>query len=639
MDGLPFLPGNSFTDPTKGRYHRSHTLGYKNGYSIPTRPEKGIGGVPIPYNQLSEKDLDDLANFRPTLTYGQAKQAPPEDFVPAHVAWDKKVLKFNAYFKQTVHESPKEHYRVRPVNIYYYLEDDSISVVEPVVENSGMPQGKLIKRQRLPKNDEGDHWVWKDLNLGVNVVFYGKVFRITDCDKFTTDFLESEGIIVNPSETLEEDPYIGQRTEAAALKTFATPSAFDKLRQFLELDRKVLRFYALWDDRDSMFGEIRPIVIHYYLVDDTLEVREVHTPNDGRDPFPILITRHKVPKNREKVDSSFPAIVMEYTDSEIKEYFTARDFMIGNTVQLYNRRVLIYDWDKFTMAFYHTHFGVTSVDPIDVRTKAEAMAKMELPPYNGYGSIEDSMQSCLSLIPQPPKKDFIKMLENDHSILRFGAIMDSVKPEDKGRRFIISYHLADDMMSVYEPQVRNSGIIGGKFLEKTRCARPESTIENPRYYGPNDFKVGEMITIFNHRFIVQSADVYVLKYMEEHKDQFSPDTIQSLRDVLSAGMTRKDVIKGAPMKIRRTPGDLERLCAEVKGQLKKMVITDKNRIDEMFLRYNSDRQGYVDGTHLKDMCLRLQLPADDDVIDMIVNECGSDGKIDLEQFRKFFEST
>jgi hypothetical protein len=105
-------------------------------------------------------------------------------------------------------------------------------------------------------------------------------------------------------------------------------------------------------------------------------VREVHTPNDGRDPFPILITRHKLPKNRENVDSSFPAIVMEYTNNEIKEYFTAKDFMLGSTVQIYNRRVLIYDWDQFTMAFYHVHFGVTEVNPIDVRTKAEAMAKM-----------------------------------------------------------------------------------------------------------------------------------------------------------------------------------------------------------------------------------------------------------------------
>ena len=49
----------------------------------------------------------------------------------------------------------------------------------------------------------------------------------------------------------------------------------------------------------------------------------------------------------------------------------------------------------------------------------------EVPPYNGFGSQEDSMQSCLSLIPQPPKKDFIKMLENDGRVLRFEAVMVS----------------------------------------------------------------------------------------------------------------------------------------------------------------------------------------------------------------------
>ena len=45
--------------------------------------------------------------------------------------------------------------------------------------------GKLIKRQRLPKNDVGDHYNWKDLNLGQNVTFYGKVFHLYDCDKWT----------------------------------------------------------------------------------------------------------------------------------------------------------------------------------------------------------------------------------------------------------------------------------------------------------------------------------------------------------------------------------------------------------------------------------------------------------------------
>ena len=39
-----------------------------------------------------------------------------------------------------MYESPAEFYRVRPVLIFYYLEDDSMQVFEDIVENSGIPQ-------------------------------------------------------------------------------------------------------------------------------------------------------------------------------------------------------------------------------------------------------------------------------------------------------------------------------------------------------------------------------------------------------------------------------------------------------------------------------------------------------------------
>lgn len=634
MDGLPFLPGNSFTDPTKSKYHRSHSLSYKNGYAIPTHPTVGIGGTPIPYNQLSEQELDELANYNPTLTYGQAKQAPPEDFIPAHVAWDKKVLKFLAYFKQTVHESPDEHYRVRPVSIYYYLEDDSIAVVEPHVENSGMPQGKLIKRQRLPKNDVGDHWHWKDFNLGINVVFYGKIFHIYDCDKWTRDYLESEGIEVNAPESCPQDPYIKNREQAVILRSFNTPSDFDKLRQFLEMDRKVLRFYCVWDDRDNMFGEMRKFIIHYYLVDDTLEVREVHTPNDGHDPFPILICRQKVPKDRYSVESTFPAVVMELSEQEVKDYFTPKDFTIGKTVTLYNRRFLIYDCDNFTKAFYWKNFNVTDFTPVDIELHMKNRAKMEIPPYNGYGSQEDSLQSCLSLIPQPPKKDFVKMLENDGRVLRFEAVMDSPKPEDKNRRFIVSYRLADDMITIYEPPVRNSGIIGGKFLERTRVAKPDSTMDNPQYYGPQDFYIGAVIEVFKHRFVIIGADQFVLKYMEEHSEQFPEMTINSLREKLGTL-----ALDQSSSKRNYAPGELDDLVSEVKGQLKKLAITANNRKDRVFLGVDMDRQGYITRENLREMCKKQHLPCDDDVINKLALEISNDpDHITLEDIRRFFES-
>ena len=44
------------------------------------------------------------------------------EFIPCHKEFNKKVLKFILYFKETVYESPLEHYRVRIVDLYYYLE-------------------------------------------------------------------------------------------------------------------------------------------------------------------------------------------------------------------------------------------------------------------------------------------------------------------------------------------------------------------------------------------------------------------------------------------------------------------------------------------------------------------------------------
>ena len=42
-------------------------------------------------------------------------------------------------------------------------------------------------------------------------------------------------------------------------------------------------------------------ILHYFLADDTVEIREVHEPNDGRDPFPVLLARQKLAKNTDTV--------------------------------------------------------------------------------------------------------------------------------------------------------------------------------------------------------------------------------------------------------------------------------------------------------------------------------------------------
>ena len=60
-------------------------------------------------------------------------------------------------------------------------------------------------------------------------------------------------------------------------------------KQFLENDRKVLKFYARFEGA--------PYIIHYFLADDTIEVRECALPNSGRDPFPVNVKRQKLPRS------------------------------------------------------------------------------------------------------------------------------------------------------------------------------------------------------------------------------------------------------------------------------------------------------------------------------------------------------
>lgn len=68
------------------------------------------------------------------------------------------------------------------------------------------------------------------------------------------------------------------------------------LSAFLFSVLQVLRFYAIWDDTNCAFGDHHPCIIHYFLADDTVEVREIHKRNDGRDPFPVLMRRQRLPK-------------------------------------------------------------------------------------------------------------------------------------------------------------------------------------------------------------------------------------------------------------------------------------------------------------------------------------------------------
>jgi len=106
------------------------------------------------------------------------------------------VLSFKAYFKEAVHESPLENHRIRKVEIFYYMEDNSIQIVERKQENSGVPQGNFMGRHQVPK-DADIFFGLADLVIGSTISLYGRTYHIIDANPSTLSYLDK----VNESAT------------------------------------------------------------------------------------------------------------------------------------------------------------------------------------------------------------------------------------------------------------------------------------------------------------------------------------------------------------------------------------------------------------------------------------------------------
>lgn len=130
---------------------------------------------------------------------------------------------------------------------------------------------------------------------------------------------------------------------------------------------------------------------------------------------------------------------------------------IGETINVFGRAVVLTNCDKFTREYYQKKYGIEEFIPIEKPTDArcaKVCIEKTMPPYNGWGSFEDSESSCHSFQLRAPQRDMKKFLQLDKCNLRFKAILNSSVAED--REFIITYYLGDDSISVFEIGKRNA---------------------------------------------------------------------------------------------------------------------------------------------------------------------------------------
>lgn len=233
---IPFLPGHTFNlEKNIENQRKSHAFDYCNQVPVFKQEAPGIGGDEL-LGQSENKIMTSVTMY-PHASDGA-------ESVPAWVAFDRKVLRFYAFFQEAVQEKREEQYRVRKVNIYFYLEDDSCHVSEPKTPNSGIPQGTLIRRHRIPKPDspKGQHYTINDFNVGKEATFYSKTFKLIGCDAFTRDFLEALGFNVPPNHIYPKDQYEEHRKEILSRMKATRPCPpKTSLKKLLEYDRPCIK--------------------------------------------------------------------------------------------------------------------------------------------------------------------------------------------------------------------------------------------------------------------------------------------------------------------------------------------------------------------------------------------------------------
>jgi uncharacterized protein YdcH (DUF465 family) len=277
----PKLPGYLVNhDPTKIDFKKVSSSMLSKIQNNEIKPKQNI--------YLPRQNVQEKINVREgsSLSYSQQTfsnhfgEQIGEQFQPDWVKLDKQVLRFFAYFKESVIELKNEHSRVRKLIVYYYLVDDTISISEEKEVNSGIVQGPFLRRGKVLK-DEYSSYGQKDLYVGADIYVYGKYIKLYDCDEYSREYYDGIGISQPSRQEIPVDSF------HESLKKKVLPKRDNLMKdylehrlgggrvapqkQFLENDRKVLKFNAKYD--------ALKYIIHYYLADDTVEIREVHGAN------------------------------------------------------------------------------------------------------------------------------------------------------------------------------------------------------------------------------------------------------------------------------------------------------------------------------------------------------------------------
>ena len=396
-------------------------------------------------------------------------QPRPEAEEPATVK-QPNALGFTAWFEERIIEydaksRPFNITRFRKCIITYYPEDASLGVQEPKIRNSGYMGGKYLKRSKC-KHESGRSFTPGDFIVGQELNVYGQIFTIADADTTTRrNYRNIYGVTQSAAVEIPDDGFAQER----ALKGIPKPKHVKKEKKVDIMaglppgTHDVLRFFCAYQDDRTSGDADRRYVLHFFLRDNTVEVKEKKT--DGVMPFPNLLNRSKLPK-----DTFFNPNTPLYDANQPKQVHWS-DLRCGNTIMVWGRSMLLMSCDRTTELFYMRK-GITQT-PMQLEEDNGPKYPKTLPPYNGVGAENDLYSMGLSLQPKVIKsstEEYKRWQMADNKVARYEMEFAhaGLSALDKQRRFVTNYDLGTGTIMVFEPPIPNSGLSAGVFLGRQR---------------------------------------------------------------------------------------------------------------------------------------------------------------------------
>eukprot|EP01060_Flectonema_neradi_P012676 TRINITY_DN19437_c0_g2_i1.p1 TRINITY_DN19437_c0_g2~~TRINITY_DN19437_c0_g2_i1.p1 ORF type:complete len:885 (+),score=165.70 TRINITY_DN19437_c0_g2_i1:234-2657(+) len=325
--------------------------------------------------------------------------------------------------------------------------------------------------------------------------------------------------------------------------------------QWMDLEGKVLRFFGYWREpavepcHDAK-PEIRKVIVSVFPHDETVRVVEPRAPNSGLQGG-VLVSRHRIPASAESKQkrSQLAGSDDNVINSQPDDHLNPNDFVVGDDVLIYGKRITLVDCDGFTrellsavgcpaadpIPFPDNSYACDLADSLHVTSKSNRTATN----YADYDLRKTHEHSAKGRIVSHYPSDIQrvqKFLAGDSQVCRYWAIWnDTDNPHGEMRRFEIRYYLQDGTAEILENLQPNSGrepcrsFCARRRLPKPGMATgadltfssrangfrydaPAGVKESDCYYDDMDLRIGETITIFGRKLDIYSCDRWTRDY-------------------------------------------------------------------------------------------------------------------------------